>query len=189
MVTRARIAWRLVFAGLVLGAAAACLDPLYEDGAVSRWYVCCDSGEVNTCACPMGQECVTQLTPCAGGTCSMTSSCQSGTGGGGMDAGSAGGGTGGGGATGGGSGGAAGGGTGGATGGGLGGGTGGASGGGAGGGTGGGSGGGTSGSYELCCVSSRISTCACPNAVCPNLPYTICPLGRCVAGTTTGTCP
>lgn len=181
-----------VFFSLV---AAACLDPLYEEGAPldSAWVLCCRGGAVDTCYCDQATSCAPNLfVPCAAGRCATaTSFCPGPTGGGtAQDAGVA---------TGGGAGGASGGGAG--TGGGaasdagvfldagtqdagVGGGAGGGSGGG-----GGGGGGGGSAAYEFCCVDSRVTTCACPFSGCTNAPFTPCPGGSCVAGTTASICP
>jgi hypothetical protein len=57
----------------------------------------------------------------------------------------------------------------------------------AGGAAGGGTGGGTpEPEYELCCVSSLVTTCECPITGCLNAPFTPCPGNRCVAGTSAG---
>lgn len=176
---------------------ASCLDPLYEDGAplTSGWVLCCQSGTVNTCFCEEASSCAQSLFACASGGCSATPVCQGGTGGGAAGGGggsSAGGGTGtGGGASGGGGGGLADAGTvdagtiDGGSGGGAGGGAGGGSG---GGGAGGGTGGGTSSAYEFCCNLSRVTTCACPSTGCAHEPFTPCPGGSCIAGTSTAIC-
>lgn len=209
---------RTSFRVLVLTAAtaAACLDPLYEDGAplTSGWVLCCKSGAVDTCFCDEATSCQQSVYPCAGGRCSPTPLCFTGTGGGA----GGGAGTGGGGGAGGSGGGAAGGGAG--TGGGGGGGgtsdagvaidagvpdagtpadagvfdggTGGGSGGGAGGGSGGGGGaaggGGGGSSFEFCCVDARVTTCACPTTGCVGVPFTPCPGASCIAGTSTAIC-
>lgn len=195
---------------LIVATALACLDPLYEDGMASGYFVCCQNGSVGTCACRPGTSCLPSFKVCAAGRCSSTPSCSSGTGGGNSgtgggssaggtsagggfvmsDAGSAGGGS----AAGGGAaaGGASDGGAssdagvdGGAVGGGVGGGT-------AGGGV---AGGGTAGGgavvepeYELCCLSGVVTTCFCAPTGCSNPVFTPCASNRCVAGTTTGVC-
>ncbi len=190
--------------------AAACLDPLYEDGAplTSGWVLCCPSGEVSTCFCDEATSCQRNVFPCASGRCSATPFCPAGTGGGAGAGGGAG--TGGGAATGGGAGGGTATGGGAASGGGGGatqdagvaidggvepdagvidGGTGGGAGGGSGGGAGGGAGGGTGGSaFEFCCVNSRVTTCTCPASGCTNTPFTPCPNGSCVMGTSNAIC-
>lgn len=157
---------------------AACLDPLYEDGAplTSGWVLCCASGAVSTCFCDDATSCQRGLFACAGGRCSVTPVCSAGTGGGSGTGGS-------GGASGGGTGlsdaGAAGGG-GGTT---LDAGT--VTGGGAGGG---GGGGGISPSFEFCCFEARVSTCTCPASGCNAAPFTPCPGGACIAGTSSAIC-
>ncbi|MDP2270943.1 MAG: hypothetical protein Q8K32_09450 [Archangium sp.] len=184
-----------LFFGLV---AAACFDPLYEEGAhlTPGWVLCCPSGVVDTCFCESASSCQPEPVACAGGRCAAVQAlCTlhpnqdagigggNGAGGGGAGAG---GGSGGGAGTGGG---AAGGGGGTAdsgvyldagvvdaglsdagAGGGSGGGTGGGSGGGTGGGTGGGSGGGTGGG-----TSTSFEFC-CLNA---RVTTCACPLSGC----------
>jgi hypothetical protein len=66
---------------LIVLTAFACLDPLYEDGSASGYFVCCQSGRVGTCACEAGGACLPNFKPCAAGLCSTTLSC-GGTGGG-----------------------------------------------------------------------------------------------------------
>lgn len=213
------------FFALALLVLAACLDPLYEDGAplTSGQVICCEQSVLTTCYCPDPSKCLQRPFPCAGGTCSLTPVCPSTAqdagsvgGGGGSSAGGGGGVVGGGSGTGGGNtGGGAGGGSGvdagtldggsqdggtadagtvdagggGGAGGGTGGGaTGGGTGGGAGGSATGGGGGGSVTGYEFCCVESRLTTCACPVTGCLNAPFTPCPGGACVAGTTTSLC-
>lgn len=158
--------------------AAACFDPLYEDGAplTSGWVLCCNAGAVNTCFCADASSCQQSLFACAAGRCSSTPVC-----------GGSGGGSGGGAATGGG---------------------GGAAGGGGGtidagllldagvsdggtivdagvpdSGTGGGAGGGGGGNtgFEFCCVNSRVTTCTCPFSGCTGSTFRPCPGGTCVA--------
>ena len=66
-------------------AAAACFDPLYEDGAplTSSWVVCCSNfGEVGTCFCKEAATCQQSLYACSAGRCSPTPFCPMGTGGG-----------------------------------------------------------------------------------------------------------
>jgi hypothetical protein len=189
-------------AALILVTAFACLDPLYEDGTASGYFVCCQGGRVNTCACESGQTCRPDFKPCAAGGCSTTLSC----GFGGADAGSAGGGNAGGGnasdagstsdagvadagvadagvadagvadagvAD-------------------------------AGvadagvadaGSAGGGSGGGGSGGggvfedvFELCCAAGRVATCRCLDGLCTKMPFTACQGSRCVTGSSTASC-
>jgi len=182
--------------------AAACLDPLYEDGAplTSGWVLCCNGGAVSTCFCDDATSCQHSLFACAAGHCSATPVCASGTGGGtGTGGGAAGGGGGGlqdagvGGGSGGGGASMDGGSTiDGGPGGGAGGGSGGGAGGGAGGGSGGGGasggGGGSTMRFEFCCVQSRVTTCACPSTGCTGGLFTPCPGGSCVAGTSTAVC-
>ena len=176
---------------VVMLAGASGLDPLYEDGAplTSGWVLCCQSGAVNTCFCDDASSCQQNFFPCAAGACSASASCSMGA-----DAGAAGGG---GGAASGGGGGAAGGGTG----------TGG----------GGGiadagqpadagvsdagvidagvidagttdAGGASGPAFQFCCVLSRVTTCSCPPSGCVAEPFTPCPGGSCLAGTTSAIC-
>ncbi|MFZ5440421.1 MAG: hypothetical protein ACOZQL_10450 [Myxococcota bacterium] len=178
----------LTLVALVL---AACLDPLYEDGAPldSSWVTCCEDGQLTSCFCADPTRCMARPTACAFGTCTSSPVCPLSGGGGG----SAGGGSGFGGGS------AFGGGAGGGSSAdagsqdagvqdaGIGGGAGGGTGGGAtGGGTGGG--GGSPQVFEFCCVQSRLTTCACPASGCIGAPFTACPGGACVAGTTTSLC-
>lgn len=177
--------------------AGACLDPLYEDGAplTSGWVLCCKTGAIDTCFCDEATSCQQSVYPCADGRCSPTPICPLTGGGTGADGGVGGGGGAGGGAGGGGisdagtqDAGVLDGGTdagtpadAGASDGGAGG--------GAGGGTGGGAGGGGGGaSFEFCCVNARVTTCACPTNGCVGAPFTPCPTGACVAGTSTALC-
>lgn len=67
---------------LIVATALACLDPLYEDGMASGYFVCCQNGSVGTCACRPGTSCLPSFKVCAAGRCSSTPSCSSGTGGG-----------------------------------------------------------------------------------------------------------
>ncbi len=67
---------------LILATGLACLDPLYEDGMSSGYFVCCQNGSVGTCACVTGTTCLPSFKACAAGRCSSTPSCRSGTGGG-----------------------------------------------------------------------------------------------------------
>ena len=57
-----------LFFGLV---AAACLDPLYEEGAhlTPGWVLCCPSGVVDTCFCESASSCQPEPAACAGGRC------------------------------------------------------------------------------------------------------------------------
>jgi hypothetical protein len=196
---------------LIAATAAACLDPLYEDGAplTSGWVLCCKAGAVDTCFCDEATSCQQSVYPCAGGRCSSTPLCFGGTGGGAAGGGA---GTGGGGGAGGSGGGTTGGGAGGggaaadggvafdaglpdggsdagtpADAGVIDGGTGGGAGGGSGGG-GGAAGGGGGSSFEFCCVNARVTTCACPTNGCVGAPFTPCPGGSCIAGTSTAIC-
>ena len=60
-------------------AAAACFDPLYEDGAplTSSWVVCCSNfGEVGTCFCKEAATCQQSLYACSAGRCSLRSRTQ-----------------------------------------------------------------------------------------------------------------
>lgn len=163
---------------------AACLDPLYQDGdpLTQSWVVCCQRGAIDTCFCEDETSCMQPIFACAGGTCATNPQCfvstsDAGTGGG---SGSTGGGSGGGGAVildGGPVGGGA------------------SQDAGAGGGGGNssydaGTGGGTTMStgFEFCCVNSRVTTCACGVSGCIGAPFTPCPGGGCVAGTTQAIC-
>ncbi len=198
-----RMSRAALFFGLV---AAACLDPLYEEGAhlTPGWVLCCPSGVVDTCYCESASSCEPEPAACSGGRCAPALSlCTNFPM---ADAGTTGGGTGTGGGSGGGAGtggGAAGGGGGssdagattdagvsdaGVSDGGTGGGSGGGTGGGSGGGIGGGSGGGTGTTFEFCCFNSRVTTCACPNSGCTNPTFTPCPGGGCIAGSNTALC-
>lgn len=152
--------------------AAACFDPLYEDGQplTSRWVNCCNEGTVNTCFCEDARTCEQTFFACAEGRCTTNPQCVfpvgggSGTsdagpsfGGGGMwseDAGSI---------------------------------------------TGGGSGtydagsptgggGGSMSSYELCCVNARVTTCECASSGCSNAPFTPCAGNACVSGNASAAC-
>ena len=201
---------------LILATGLACLDPLYEDGMSSGYFVCCQNGSVGTCACVTGTSCLPSFKACAAGRCSSTPSCRSGTGGGNsataggssaaggtsagggtFDAGSAGGSAGGGAAAGGTAGATAGGAAGATAGGsatsdaGVGGGLagGGLAGGGlAGGGLAGGGGAVVEPEYEFCCLSGVVTTCVCAPTGCTSAPFTPCASNRCVPGTTTGVC-
>ncbi len=173
---------------LVLLTTAACLDPLYEDGAplTSGWVLCCQAGAVDTCFCEQATSCQQRLYPCAMGRCSSTPFCLAATGGG---SGTGGGSSAGGGAGGGGGGGSQDAGVGPTDAGVLDAGAGGGSGGGAGGG-----GGATvdagplAPAFEFCCVANRVTTCPCPPTGCGASPFTPCPGGACSAGTATAVC-
>lgn len=190
----------LMFVGLFV---AACIDPLYEDGAplTEGWVVCCQNGAIDTCFCEDQTSCAQPIYACARGTCATNPQCNGGAGGGsatGGGSGTAGGGS----ATGGGSGTGGGGPTdagseldGGLPGGGAGGGSGedGGVGGGSGvdAGVGGGAGGGggtSTPTYEFCCVNSRVTSCACPTSGCVGAPFTACPRNACVTGSTQAIC-
>lgn len=174
--------------------AAACLDPLYQDNdpLTSGWVVCCQRGAIDTCFCDDQTSCERPVFACPSGACASNPQCiiePTGGGTGYADAGTTGGGAG----TGGGS----------ATGGGAatvdGGysdaGTGGGGGASEDAGTGGGggsapTGGGTgvSTGFEFCCVNSRVTSCFCPITGCVGAPFTPCPGGACVAGTSQSLC-
>lgn len=188
------------------------------DPLTSGWVLCCPGGAIDTCFCdsPEALTCRASVFPCANGTCSASPTCGAGggsagggtaTGGGSttMDAGSAGGGT----STGGGGGAGAGGGADGGVvtdagssdagaidagsqyDGGIGGGGGSMEDAGSpiGGGTATGGGGGSMPTrFEFCCASGRVTTCACPASGCVNAPFTPCPGGSCVDGTSTALC-
>ncbi|MDP3238445.1 MAG: hypothetical protein Q8N26_36965 [Myxococcales bacterium] len=201
---------RRATAALIVLTAFACLDPLYEDGTASGFFVCCQDGRVGTCACEAGRRCLPNFKPCAAGLCSNTLSCASGFGGGSSATGGGSSATGGGSTSAGGSaaGGSAAGGSaadagiiadagfggGSAAGGSAAGGS--AAGGSAAGGSaaGGSAAGGSAGGgfvepvFELCCVGGTVTTCQCPGGVCSNAPFTACPANRCVAGSTTASC-